>query len=99
MTIGLYQIILLSITLSLIYVGKVSARRSCLVKINLALPCTSGLEISNSPSIGLENNSALTFSVCHKNDLVFKLLDGNKKNETSFKVKVRRYNGKYFSLN
>jgi hypothetical protein len=88
MTIGLYQIILLSITLSLIYVGKVSAGRSCLVKINLALPCTSGLEISNSSSKGLENNSALTFSVCHKNDLVFKLLGDNENDEKPFKVKV-----------
>ncbi|XP_068895209.1 receptor-type tyrosine-protein phosphatase beta-like isoform X17 [Tenebrio molitor] len=47
------------------------------------------LEISKSSFILLQNNSAVTFSVCHKNDLVFKLFDVDKKDERSFKVKSR----------
>ncbi|XP_068895202.1 receptor-type tyrosine-protein phosphatase S-like isoform X10 [Tenebrio molitor] len=38
-------------------------------------------------TIKLENNSILTFSVCHKNELVFKLTGDGAKNERSFKVK------------
>jgi hypothetical protein len=38
-------------------------------------------------TIKLENNSIVTFSVCHKNELVFKLTGDGAKNETSFKVK------------
>jgi hypothetical protein len=47
------------------------------------------LEISKPSFILLQNNSAVTFSVCHKNDLVFKLFDVDKKDERSFKVKSR----------
>jgi hypothetical protein len=49
------------------------------------------LEISNSSSIGLENNSALTFSVCHKNDLVFKLLGDNENDEKPFKSRIHQH--------
>jgi hypothetical protein len=55
-------------------------------------------EVSKFSSIKLENNSILTFSVCHKNDLVFRLTGDGVKNETSFKVKVSRYNRTYFSV-
>jgi hypothetical protein len=44
-------------------------------------------EVSKFSSIKLKKNSILTFSVCHKNDLVFKLTGDGEKNETSFKVK------------
>jgi hypothetical protein len=41
---------------------------------------------SRSSAIGLENNSTLTFSVYHKNDLVFKIFGDDKTNEKAFTI-------------